>query len=247
MPEIAYAIDLNLRQKLQDRSYRLKFFWAESSARIAEALIALRKRRGLNQAQVAELTGTKQPAISRVEQADYQNWNIKTLRTIAEALDARVRVLIQPSEDVLKEYDDDVNADVEVDINTESIQPNVFIDQRPLVLGGNTFRSQRDLFANATIYDQTALGHLTPPPAFTATRMVVPWMSENPATPFSVEDEKIRLRRVVAQQQKIIAEKDEEIAALSNMRSSSSTLELGQTTQWLLGQGGSASIEIRLQ
>jgi transcriptional regulator with XRE-family HTH domain len=246
MPEIAYAIDLNLGQKLRDRSYRLKFFWAESSARIAEALIALRKRRGLNQTQLAELLGTKQPAISRVEQADYQNWNIKTLRSIAEALDARIRILIQPSEDVLKEYDGDLNAEVEVHINTESIQPNAVI-QKALVSGSNTLSWQSDIFAKATVYNQMSLGHLTPLPAFNANRMVVPWMPENPTTPFPVDDEKIRLRQVVSQQKKIIAKKNEEIAALSNRRASYGTLELGQTSPWPLGQEGSASMGVPLQ
>ncbi len=105
--DIAHSIDLNLPEKLRDRAYRLKFFWAETSAKIAAQLIALRKRRGLNQTQVAELVGTKQPAISRAEQADYQHWNVKTLRSYAEALDARVRVLIEPSEDVIHEYEAD--------------------------------------------------------------------------------------------------------------------------------------------
>ena len=104
MKQIAHSIDLNLSEELRDRKFRRKFFMAESSARIAEQLIALRKRRGLNQKQVAELADTKQPAISRAEQADYQNWSFSTLRSIAEALDARIRVLIQPYEDVIGEY-----------------------------------------------------------------------------------------------------------------------------------------------
>jgi transcriptional regulator with XRE-family HTH domain len=105
MAEIAHSVNLDLPAKLQDRAYRQKFFLAESSARIAAQLIALRKRRGLNQQQVAEMIGTRQPAISRVEQADYQNWSFNSLRSIADALDARIRVIIQPAEDVLKEYD----------------------------------------------------------------------------------------------------------------------------------------------
>jgi len=113
-PEIAHSIDLDLPRKLRDdQEYRRKFFLAESSAEIAEQLIALRKRRGLTQAQVADATGTKQPAISRAEQADYQNHNLGTLRSIAQTLDARIRVRIQAYEDVLVEYEageDDVSA-----------------------------------------------------------------------------------------------------------------------------------------
>jgi transcriptional regulator with XRE-family HTH domain len=107
MAEIAQSININLAAKLKDKEYRRKFFWAESCTRVAEQLVALRKRRGLNQTQVADLIGTKQPAISRAEQADYQSLNLGTVRKIADRLDARLRVYIEPAEDVLCEYEDD--------------------------------------------------------------------------------------------------------------------------------------------
>src|SRR5581483_10651773 len=103
----AYPINLNLSDKLQDREYRQKFFVAESSAQIAQQLVNLRKRRDLSQQQLAELLGTQQPAISRIEKADYQSWSFSVLRKIASVLDARIRVFIEPSEDVLAEYDED--------------------------------------------------------------------------------------------------------------------------------------------
>jgi len=105
MTEIAQSINLNIAEKLRDREYRQKFFLAETSASIARQLIALRKRRELDQGQLAAKVGTQQPAISRIEQADYQNWSFNTLRKIAAALDARITVTIQPAEDVLQEYE----------------------------------------------------------------------------------------------------------------------------------------------
>lgn len=99
--ELAQPIDLSIREKLNDKGYRQRFFRAEDSAQIAQQLIALRKRRGLTQAQLAELSGTKQSSISRAERADYQNRNLETLRAIVEALDGRLRVIIEPAEDVL--------------------------------------------------------------------------------------------------------------------------------------------------
>lgn len=104
MTRTAPTIELGLPLKLQDREYRRRFFLAEASARIAGQLVALRKRRQLNQNQVAQLVGTGQPAISRAERADYQSWSFKTLRSIADALDARIRVIIEPAEDVIHEY-----------------------------------------------------------------------------------------------------------------------------------------------
>jgi len=100
------SIELNLSEKLRNRNYRRDFFEIEASAQIAGQLIELRKLRQMSQAALAEKIGTKQAGISRVESADYGNWNFNTLRKIAEALDARLRVMIEPSEAVLREYEE---------------------------------------------------------------------------------------------------------------------------------------------
>jgi transcriptional regulator with XRE-family HTH domain len=98
------SVDLDVSEKLKDADFRKSFFLAESSAKIAQQLIQLRRRRGLTQTQVANLAGTKQPAVSRAERADYQNWSFSALRSLADALDARLRVTIEATEDVLWEY-----------------------------------------------------------------------------------------------------------------------------------------------
>lgn len=105
MSDYLPSIDLKISEKLRDHAYRQEYFLAESSLLIAQQLIALRKRRGLNQTEVANILGTGQPAISRVERADYRNWSFNTLRRLAEAMDARLRVYIEPAEDVLREYE----------------------------------------------------------------------------------------------------------------------------------------------
>src|ERR1700687_654347 len=136
MTEIAHPIDLNLPAKLRDKDYRQQFFLAEASARIAEQIIALRKRRNLNQKQLAERTDTKQPAISRVEQADDQNWSFSSLRKIVAALDARIRVIIEASEDVLPEYEDQAEfdfSDAPLENAVQGASPNL-----PLLLNSLT-------------------------------------------------------------------------------------------------------------
>jgi transcriptional regulator with XRE-family HTH domain len=101
------SIDLNIAERLKaDPRFRQAYFLAESSGMIARQLIGLRKRRGLSQADVAKQLDTRQPAVSRVESADYRNWSFNTLRRLAEALDARLRVIIEPSEDILGEYEE---------------------------------------------------------------------------------------------------------------------------------------------
>lgn len=98
------SIDLDLPRKLQDPAFRERFFLAEASAEIARQLIRLRKRRGLSQAELAERADTHQPAVSRAEQADYHNWSFNALRKLTNAMGGRLRVVIDPWEDVLPEY-----------------------------------------------------------------------------------------------------------------------------------------------
>ncbi len=97
-------IKLNLSEKLADKSYRASFFkeWAQDN--VAMNMRLLRDKRGLLQKQLAELCGTGQSAISRIEQAEYSAWNFTTLLHVAEALDARIRVTFEPAEDVIKQY-----------------------------------------------------------------------------------------------------------------------------------------------
>jgi transcriptional regulator with XRE-family HTH domain len=128
------SIELDLPKKLRgDRAYRQAFFLAESSALIAKQLIELRKRRGLNQKQVADALETGQPAISRVERADYRNWSFNTLRRLAEALDARLRVIIEPFEDVLGAYGEQRGAQdsPSVDRDLNELR-RIFTDNKPI-------------------------------------------------------------------------------------------------------------------
>src|SRR5262245_34948865 len=67
---------------------------------IAVQLHALRQRRGLSQAQVAELTGRSQQAISKIENPTHAGHNLATLRKVVEALGAVVDVTIVPMEDL---------------------------------------------------------------------------------------------------------------------------------------------------
>jgi transcriptional regulator with XRE-family HTH domain len=98
------SIDLNLREKLQDRAYRTKFFRALAQDEIASQIRELRGLRSFRQVDLAKAANMKQSAVSRIEQADYSSWNFMTLLRVAEALDARVRIIFQISEDAIKEF-----------------------------------------------------------------------------------------------------------------------------------------------
>jgi ribosome-binding protein aMBF1 (putative translation factor) len=70
---------------------------AEAKATIAalalgDKIRVLRERAGLTQAQLAERIGTQPSQISRIEDADYAGHSVKTLRRIAKALHATLRI-----------------------------------------------------------------------------------------------------------------------------------------------------------
>lgn len=67
---------------------------------LAEQVIALRRLRGLTQAELAEKVGTQQPAIARIEAAQ-ANVGLDSVRSLAVALDAVVRIEMRPAEHCL--------------------------------------------------------------------------------------------------------------------------------------------------
>lgn len=98
-------IKLNLAEKLKKRAYRSAFFRARAQDDTAANIRTLREKRQLSQIKLAELSGMKQSAISRIEQAKYSSWTYRTLQRVAEALNARLVVIFEPAEDVIARYE----------------------------------------------------------------------------------------------------------------------------------------------
>jgi transcriptional regulator with XRE-family HTH domain len=63
----------------------------------ARNLVYLRRYRGTSQKALAELVGTSQPAIARIESGQ-ENITLDTLKRIAHALDGRIFVSIHPAD-----------------------------------------------------------------------------------------------------------------------------------------------------
>ncbi len=67
-----------------------------SNAAVARQIYELRTARGLTQKQLAELIGTKQPVIARLEDADYEGHSLAMLYRIAASLGCSVSVTFVP-------------------------------------------------------------------------------------------------------------------------------------------------------
>lgn len=77
-------------------SLKERFERADQAWDIAFQIINLREKAGLTQKELAELVGTKQSNIARIESADYTSYTWKTLEKITKALKARLEIKIVP-------------------------------------------------------------------------------------------------------------------------------------------------------
>ncbi len=83
-----------LDEQLKNPEFRAEYDALEGEFALIRQLIALRIKRGLSQRQLAKRAEMQQPTIARLEGG--RTASLKTLRRVAEALDARVEVRLVP-------------------------------------------------------------------------------------------------------------------------------------------------------
>ena len=98
----ATNFDRYLAQQLQDTRFAARFERAGEAWDVALQIAALREQAGLSQKELARLLKTSQQQISRLESPDYEGHSLANLRRVAEALNARVRVVFEPDESSVK-------------------------------------------------------------------------------------------------------------------------------------------------
>ena len=87
--------DKYLEDQLNDPDFAVRFDRAGRAWDIAMKMALLRKEAGLSQKELAQIVGTSQQQISRLESPSYEGHSLSMLRRVAEALDAEVHVEIQ--------------------------------------------------------------------------------------------------------------------------------------------------------
>jgi len=75
-----------LNKQLKDTEFRKEYDALAEEYELAGEIIRLRKKSGLTQRQLAELAGTSQPSIARLESGEYTNLTLSFLRKIGRAL-----------------------------------------------------------------------------------------------------------------------------------------------------------------
>lgn len=77
-----------LKQQLKDEKFREEYEALEEEFGLAKEIIKLRKEAGLTQRQLAEMAGTSQPSIARLESGEYKNLTLSFLRKIGKVFGA---------------------------------------------------------------------------------------------------------------------------------------------------------------
>jgi transcriptional regulator with XRE-family HTH domain len=90
--------DHYLEEQLRDPAFAARFERAGEAWDVALQIAGLRQKAGLSQKDLAKLVKTSQQQISRLESPGYEGHSLSTLRRVAEALHARVRVVFEPVE-----------------------------------------------------------------------------------------------------------------------------------------------------
>ena len=88
--------DRYLEEQLKDQGFAERFKKAGEARDVALEPATLRKESGLSQKELAKRVGTTQQQISRLESPGYEGHSLSTLRRVADALHARVRIVFEP-------------------------------------------------------------------------------------------------------------------------------------------------------
>ena len=84
-----------IAKKLTDPKFRKAFEEEYAKLSIGEQLAALRIQANMTQAEVAKKVGTTASAISRYENAEYDRYELQTLRKIVEACGGKMDIVVR--------------------------------------------------------------------------------------------------------------------------------------------------------
>lgn len=81
-----------LREELKDPEHSEGYAESFLDSYIATQIKVLREQAHLSQTELANIIGTRQGVISRIENVNYSKWNISTLKHLARAFRVRLKV-----------------------------------------------------------------------------------------------------------------------------------------------------------
>lgn len=86
----------HLAEQMKNPAFKKAWRNLDPEFELLESMIKAREKSGVSQSELSRRTGIKQPAISRLESGGYIKATVETLKKIANALDAKLVVKLQP-------------------------------------------------------------------------------------------------------------------------------------------------------
>jgi ribosome-binding protein aMBF1 (putative translation factor) len=93
---ITDAVEIAIQELGDTPELRARIEEEKLNIRVAQMIYDARQKAKLTQKQLAELIGTKQQVIARLEDADYEGHSLTMLQRIAAALGRRLEVSMTP-------------------------------------------------------------------------------------------------------------------------------------------------------
>jgi len=91
------AVEILIRRLGDTPELRAQIEEEKLNIRVAQMIYDARQKAGLTQKQLAELVGTRQQVIARLEDADYEGHSLTMLQRIAAALGRQLEVAMTPA------------------------------------------------------------------------------------------------------------------------------------------------------
>jgi transcriptional regulator with XRE-family HTH domain len=96
MTQTKYALKILRKVTGNNEAVKAGIAQAKLNFEVAQMIYDARTKAGLSQSKLAELTGSKQPVIARLEDADYAGHSLTMLQRIAAALEQRLELRFVP-------------------------------------------------------------------------------------------------------------------------------------------------------
>jgi hypothetical protein len=97
MPKTKDALKILERVTGNDEAIKAGIATARTNLEVAQMIYDARTKAGISQRELAALIGSKQPVITRLEDADYEGHSLTMLQRIAVALDRRLELRLVPA------------------------------------------------------------------------------------------------------------------------------------------------------
>ena len=121
----------NITSHLEDPEFRHAYAASFMNSYVAAQIKTIREQREMTQSQLAELIGTQQAGISRLENVNYDAWKVSTLQKLAKAFDVRLRISFEEFDSLLDEFARFNRSYLERAPYEETRQQSVVLDNDP--------------------------------------------------------------------------------------------------------------------